>query len=216
MRLPMRLPMRLLRLSPGWRAPATKSRLVLPPTRSARAGSPAATGCRQGLDWSPNPPPKIQPESDRNTVEEAIAAVAESSKGASSAGQSAGSQSADDPLAEFGANEWLVDEMYEQYQRDPNSVDKVWWDFFKNNAPGGNGSNGAPNEATKRSGRGSGSGSTNGQGSGVKASSASQGPAKAPDRPKPSADQPPAEQASAPEGSAPQGSATTPAQPKVT
>ncbi|MET0840056.1 MAG: 2-oxo acid dehydrogenase subunit E2, partial [Marmoricola sp.] len=30
----------------------------------------------------------------------------------------------------FGANEWLVDEMYERYQKDPDSVDKVWWDFF--------------------------------------------------------------------------------------
>ena len=58
--------------------------------------------------------------------------MAESSKGASPVD----SESADDPLAAFGANEWLVDEMYEQYQRDPNSVDKVWWDFFKHNAPG--------------------------------------------------------------------------------
>ena len=30
----------------------------------------------------------------------------------------------------FGANEWLVDEMYEKYLQDPESVDKVWWDFF--------------------------------------------------------------------------------------
>ena len=36
------------------------------------------------------------------------------------------------PLAAFGANEWLVDEMYEQYQKDPQSVDPAWWDFFKN------------------------------------------------------------------------------------
>lgn len=36
------------------------------------------------------------------------------------------------PLAAFGANEWLVDEMYEQYQRDPASVDPAWWDFFQN------------------------------------------------------------------------------------
>jgi 2-oxoglutarate dehydrogenase E1 component len=41
-------------------------------------------------------------------------------------------------MSAFGANEWLVDEMYEKYQQDPNSVDKVWWDFFRNNgAPGG-------------------------------------------------------------------------------
>ena len=60
--------------------------------------------------------------------------MAESSKGASPVD----SEADDNPLAAFGANEWLVDEMYEQYQRDPNSVDKVWWDFFKHNAPGGN------------------------------------------------------------------------------
>jgi multifunctional 2-oxoglutarate metabolism enzyme len=43
----------------------------------------------------------------------------------------------DDPMAAFGANEWLVDEMYERYQQDPNSVDKAWWAFFKNYQPGG-------------------------------------------------------------------------------
>ncbi|MGO4255317.1 multifunctional oxoglutarate decarboxylase/oxoglutarate dehydrogenase thiamine pyrophosphate-binding subunit/dihydrolipoyllysine-residue succinyltransferase subunit [Marmoricola sp. RAF53] len=32
--------------------------------------------------------------------------------------------------AEFGANEWLVDEMYEQYQKDPGSVDPAWAAFF--------------------------------------------------------------------------------------
>ncbi|RYU10015.1 multifunctional oxoglutarate decarboxylase/oxoglutarate dehydrogenase thiamine pyrophosphate-binding subunit/dihydrolipoyllysine-residue succinyltransferase subunit [Nocardioides iriomotensis] len=42
----------------------------------------------------------------------------------------------DDPMAAFGANEWLVDEMYEQYQRDPDSVDKAWWAFFKSYTPG--------------------------------------------------------------------------------
>ncbi len=50
-------------------------------------------------------------------------------------------------LDAFGANEWLVDEMYEQYQRDPNSVDKAWWDFFKSMDKGGNGSPGGDNGA---------------------------------------------------------------------
>ena len=36
----------------------------------------------------------------------------------------------------FGANEWLVDEMFERYKQDPNSVDKAWWEFFKNFTPG--------------------------------------------------------------------------------
>jgi multifunctional 2-oxoglutarate metabolism enzyme len=35
----------------------------------------------------------------------------------------------------FGANEWLVDEMFEKYKEDPNSVDKTWWDFFKDYSP---------------------------------------------------------------------------------
>ena len=28
---------------------------------------------------------------------------------------------------EFGANEWLVEELYEQYSQDRNAVDKEWW-----------------------------------------------------------------------------------------
>ncbi|MCL2454700.1 MAG: multifunctional oxoglutarate decarboxylase/oxoglutarate dehydrogenase thiamine pyrophosphate-binding subunit/dihydrolipoyllysine-residue succinyltransferase subunit [Micrococcales bacterium] len=34
--------------------------------------------------------------------------------------------------ADFGANEWLVDELYEQYLADRSSVDPAWWDFFEN------------------------------------------------------------------------------------
>jgi len=37
--------------------------------------------------------------------------------------------------AEFGANEWLVDELYEQYQHDPSSVDPAWWEFFEGYRP---------------------------------------------------------------------------------
>ena len=33
---------------------------------------------------------------------------------------------------EFGANEWLVDEMYERYLVDKNSVDKSWWPILEN------------------------------------------------------------------------------------
>ncbi|WP_444543082.1 2-oxoglutarate dehydrogenase E1 subunit family protein, partial [Microtetraspora niveoalba] len=34
------------------------------------------------------------------------------------------------PLASFGQNEWLVDELYQKYLQDPESVDKAWWHFF--------------------------------------------------------------------------------------
>ena len=37
---------------------------------------------------------------------------------------SSGNASSED---EFGANEWLVEELYEQYRADKNSVDKEWW-----------------------------------------------------------------------------------------
>ncbi|MFE5261103.1 2-oxoglutarate dehydrogenase E1 subunit family protein, partial [Streptomyces coelicoflavus] len=40
------------------------------------------------------------------------------------------------PAAAFGANEWLVDEIYQQYLQDPNSVDRAWWDFFADYKPG--------------------------------------------------------------------------------
>src|SRR5438477_12896190 len=47
-----------------------------------------------------------------------------------------------DPAARrtFGPNDWLVDEMYEQYRADPSSVSESWRDFFADyQRPGGNG-----------------------------------------------------------------------------
>ncbi|WP_407111116.1 multifunctional oxoglutarate decarboxylase/oxoglutarate dehydrogenase thiamine pyrophosphate-binding subunit/dihydrolipoyllysine-residue succinyltransferase subunit [Streptomyces sp. DSM 116494] len=60
------------------------------------------------------------------------------------------------PAAAFGANEWLVDEIYQQYLQDPNSVDRAWWDFFADykpgapatSAPAGNAAAGAAGTAT--------------------------------------------------------------------
>ena len=58
------------------------------------------------------------------------------------------SQSSQGPLSGFGPNEWLVEEMYQQYLEDPQKVDKAWWDFFAGydgdsaaalSAPAGNG-----------------------------------------------------------------------------
>ncbi|MFM8192889.1 MAG: 2-oxo acid dehydrogenase subunit E2, partial [Actinomycetota bacterium] len=36
----------------------------------------------------------------------------------------------------FGSNEWLVDEMYERYLADPNSVEENWREFFSGYTPG--------------------------------------------------------------------------------
>ena len=38
-------------------------------------------------------------------------------------------------MAGFGPNEWLVDEIYQQYLDDKNSVDPAWWDFFADYQP---------------------------------------------------------------------------------
>ena len=55
------------------------------------------------------------------------------------------------PSSDFGANEWLVEEMYEQFQRDPGSVDPSWATYFKTGAGGaqgnGNGTSATPSAA---------------------------------------------------------------------
>ena len=47
-------------------------------------------------------------------------------------------------VSQFGQNQWLVDEMYHRYTKDPSSVDRTWHEFFDANpgaasSPGGNG-----------------------------------------------------------------------------
>ena len=37
--------------------------------------------------------------------------------------------------ADFGANEWLVEELYQRYLADPSSVDRAWWSFFTDYHP---------------------------------------------------------------------------------
>ncbi|RBY77354.1 multifunctional oxoglutarate decarboxylase/oxoglutarate dehydrogenase thiamine pyrophosphate-binding subunit/dihydrolipoyllysine-residue succinyltransferase subunit [Blastococcus sp. TF02-09] len=40
------------------------------------------------------------------------------------------------PVTGFGTNEWLVEEMYQQYQADPSTVDQAWHEFFADYRPG--------------------------------------------------------------------------------
>ncbi len=39
------------------------------------------------------------------------------------------------PLADFGPNEWIVDDMYQRYLADPASVDEAWHEFFADYKP---------------------------------------------------------------------------------
>ena len=57
-----------------------------------------------------------------------------------------------DAAKEFGANEWLVDEMYERFLVDPQSVDKAWWDFFSDFTPAPGGSGSSPKVNAPRAG----------------------------------------------------------------
>ncbi|WP_040524329.1 multifunctional oxoglutarate decarboxylase/oxoglutarate dehydrogenase thiamine pyrophosphate-binding subunit/dihydrolipoyllysine-residue succinyltransferase subunit [Gordonia effusa] len=52
--------------------------------------------------------------------------------------------------SDFGQNTWLVDEMYQQYVKDPNSVDPSWHEILKDYKPSANGTNGsAPTPTAK-------------------------------------------------------------------
>jgi 2-oxoglutarate decarboxylase len=56
---------------------------------------------------------------------------------------------------DFGTNEWLVDELYQQYLQDKTSVDRAWWDFFEDYKPldGGPGNGGSGSDSAEGAGR---------------------------------------------------------------
>ena len=51
------------------------------------------------------------------------------------------------PSSDFGANEWLVEEMQERFERDPKSVDQEWADYFAGRNGSSNGSSSASGTA---------------------------------------------------------------------
>ena len=79
---------------------------------------------------------------------------------------------------DFGANEWLVEEMREQYDADPGSVDPAWVAYFEDGANGAarstalSGANGTSN--------GTSNGTANGSGTPAPADAAPAGPAEVP------------------------------------
>src|SRR6201991_3737921 len=81
----------------------------------------------------------VSAESPRGSADltKSSASSAEAADGPSSDG-SAG-------RADFGPNQWLVDELYQRYQADPGSVDQAWWSFFADyRSSGANGDEGQP------------------------------------------------------------------------
>lgn len=65
--------------------------------------------------------------------------------------QLTGSGSEETTAGEYGANEWLVDEMYEKYLADPDSVDRTWWpvlEHYRQVRTGGTAAESAPPQPT--------------------------------------------------------------------
>ncbi|MEU6098507.1 multifunctional oxoglutarate decarboxylase/oxoglutarate dehydrogenase thiamine pyrophosphate-binding subunit/dihydrolipoyllysine-residue succinyltransferase subunit [Streptomyces sp. NPDC047079] len=109
-------------------------------------------------------------------------------------------QAGKNPAAAFGANEWLVDEIYQQYLQDPNSVDRAWWDFFADYKPGAPASPAAAGTAAA--------------GAAETTRSAQAAPAPAAPAAAPAAPQAPQAPAAARPAAAPAKPAAAPAQPK--
>ncbi|WP_410620682.1 multifunctional oxoglutarate decarboxylase/oxoglutarate dehydrogenase thiamine pyrophosphate-binding subunit/dihydrolipoyllysine-residue succinyltransferase subunit [Amycolatopsis sp. cmx-8-4] len=68
--------------------------------------------------------------------------------------------SSSSPASQFGPNEWLVEEMYDQFLADPSSVDAAWHDFFADFKPTQNAQTKADNARQQQAGAKS---ATNGQ-----------------------------------------------------
>ncbi|MEH3155796.1 MAG: multifunctional oxoglutarate decarboxylase/oxoglutarate dehydrogenase thiamine pyrophosphate-binding subunit/dihydrolipoyllysine-residue succinyltransferase subunit [Gordonia paraffinivorans] len=83
-------------------------------------------------------------------------------------------------VSDFGQNEWLVEEMYQRFREDPDSVDRSWHDFLESytppaDSPAGNGStNGS---AGNGSSNGSHKAATNGSRNGGSPASVTEAPA---------------------------------------
>ncbi|WP_037913102.1 multifunctional oxoglutarate decarboxylase/oxoglutarate dehydrogenase thiamine pyrophosphate-binding subunit/dihydrolipoyllysine-residue succinyltransferase subunit [Actinacidiphila yeochonensis] len=108
------------------------------------------------------------------------------------------------PAQGFGPNEWLVDEIYQQYLQDPNSVDRAWWDFFADYKPDGSTAPAAP------AGQGGASGAAKRVTAGVPGSAPSADGAAAPPAPSGQAPAAPAAPAAPPAAPAPVAPAAAP------
>ncbi|MBC6448325.1 multifunctional oxoglutarate decarboxylase/oxoglutarate dehydrogenase thiamine pyrophosphate-binding subunit/dihydrolipoyllysine-residue succinyltransferase subunit [Actinokineospora xionganensis] len=81
--------------------------------------------------------------------------------------------SSSSPASQFGANEWLVEEMYEQFLADPSSVDPAWHDFFADYKP-------TPRAATQSAATAKSAGSDTGTATATATAPAATPPAKQP------------------------------------
>src|ERR1700722_9185317 len=69
---------------------------------------------------------------------------ADLTKSSASSSPSAAETPPNGAAADFGPNQWLVDELYQRYLADPGSVDQAWWSFFSDYRSGGGNGDDAP------------------------------------------------------------------------
>ena len=67
-------------------------------------------------------------ESPRGSADVSTSSPAQATAAGGSSGDAA-------RRADFGPNQWLVDELYQRYLADPGSVDQAWWSFFADYHP---------------------------------------------------------------------------------
>ncbi|WP_319946706.1 2-oxoglutarate dehydrogenase E1 subunit family protein, partial [Cellulosimicrobium cellulans] len=113
--------------------------------RTGRAGTlgPTPEADDEGLGWSGPEPGRARADvgapQQRCAVVPRSRAVTDSDLcvkvGDPRVSPKAESEAISDASSVFGANEWLVDELYEQYLQDKNAVDPAWWDFFEDYRP---------------------------------------------------------------------------------
>ncbi|MFP5336186.1 MAG: multifunctional oxoglutarate decarboxylase/oxoglutarate dehydrogenase thiamine pyrophosphate-binding subunit/dihydrolipoyllysine-residue succinyltransferase subunit [Actinomycetes bacterium] len=74
------------------------------------------------------------------------------SSGSRTTGPEQASSAPEGAASAFGPNEWLVDELYQRYLEDKESVDRAWWDFFEDYRPpeGPHGQGTAPDDHAGR------------------------------------------------------------------
>ena len=71
----------------------------------------------------------VSAESPRGSADLTKSSTSAAQAPATSPGNGAGGR------ADFGPNQWLVDELYQRYLADPGSVDQAWWNFFADYQP---------------------------------------------------------------------------------
>jgi len=77
----------------------------------------------------------VSAESPRGSADLTNSSASSASSASSSEPHTGQAANGSATRADFGPNQWLVDELYQRYLADPGSVDQAWWSFFADYQP---------------------------------------------------------------------------------